>query len=87
MRGVNPPTLGIYFSSYISDLLRKAQARGLDKILGGGPDFQGGGIGLEVMGISSQLPVLGSQRFYGLVVISPMLATVSPFFMEGTPQI
>src|ERR1041385_8204139 len=29
----------------------------------------------------------GAMRHYGLAVISPMFATVSPFFMEGTPQI
>ena len=27
-----------------------------------------------------------SVRPYGVVVISPMFATVSPFFMEGTPH-
>jgi hypothetical protein len=30
---------------------------------------------------------LSSARLYGFVVISPMFATVSPFFMEGTAHI
>jgi hypothetical protein len=30
---------------------------------------------------------LSSVRLYGFIVTSPMFATVSPFFMEGTPHI
>jgi hypothetical protein len=28
----------------------------------------------------------GAKRHYGLAVTSPMFATVSPFFMDGTLQ-